>query len=69
VGDSNWLLYSLGAAYANKRLTIYKNGVQLTVNDYAHNRDGFEQIALIQAGGGGVVPKQGDLFYVKIQDR
>jgi hypothetical protein len=69
VGDANWLLYSLGTPYVNKRITIYKNGVPLSTSDYAHNRDGYEQLALIQVGGGGVAPKQGDLFYVKIQDR
>ncbi|GAB3753984.1 DUF5977 domain-containing protein [Spirosoma pomorum] len=69
VGDTNWQLYSLGAPYAAKRMTIYKNGIPLSSHEYAHNRDGYELIALIQAGGGGVAPAQGDLFYVKLQDR
>ncbi|UHG90110.1 DUF5977 domain-containing protein [Spirosoma oryzicola] len=67
--DANWLLYSLGSPYANKRLTLYKNGVLLRTQDFTHNKDGYELLSLVGADGTGPAPASGELYYVKFEDR
>ncbi|UHG93386.1 DUF5977 domain-containing protein [Spirosoma oryzicola] len=67
--DANWLLYSLGAPFATKRLKLYKNGVLLRTQDFTHNKDGYEQMSLVGANGMGPVPQSGELYYVKFEDR
>lgn len=65
-GDSTWFVYNLGSAYANKRMQVYRNGQLYQTVDFTRNRDGFELLSL---SANGVSPGNGDLFFLKFEDR